>query len=129
MEKTEITCHAELLSRILYLKSERLRQEEDLKRSFKDFAFNFDPASMMRGSMNERAQERNVLFKLVKVGLNMASNFVIDQVLGKRRSFKGFLSSLLVEEFSALLINSNIVKIISLANGLLFSDTKNKKTE
>lgn len=126
MEKTKITCHAELLERIQCLKLVKINQEEDIKNSLKDFAFNFDLTSMMNDSVSGSGKEESVLFRLVRVGLKRTSDFLIDQILGKRRSFNGFLRSLLADEISALLINCNISKIIFIVNRFLFSNIKNR---
>lgn len=112
MEKTEITCHAELLERIQYLKSDKLRQEEHLKRSFQDIVFNFGLSSLMNRPVNVHAEEDNFLLRLVRGSLNMAFNFVINLVFGKHQKLKLFLSSLLVPAFSALLVNRNIARIM-----------------
>ena len=128
MEKTKITCHAELLERIQCLKLVKINQEEDIKNSLKDFAFNFDLTSMMNDSVSGSGKEENVLFRLVRVGLKRISDFLIDQILGKRRSFNGFLRSLLADEISAMLINCNISKIIFIVNRFLFSNIRNRTT-
>lgn len=128
MRKTKITCHAELMERIQCLKLVKIDQEEAIKSSFKDFAFNFDLTSMMNGSVSESAEEENVLFRLVRVGLKRTSDFLIDQILGKRSSFNGFLRSLLADEFSILLINRNISKIIFIVNRFLFSNIRDRTT-
>jgi len=128
MEKTKITCHAELLERIQCLKLVKINQEEDIKNSLKDFAFNFDLTSMMNDSVSGSGKEENVLFRLVRVGLKRISDFLIDQILGKRRSFNGFLRSLLADEISAMLINCNISKIIFFVNRFLFSNIRNRTT-
>jgi len=128
MEKTKITCHAELLERIRCLKLAKIDQEEDIKSLFKDLAFNFDLTSMMNGSTSGFAEKGNVLFRLVKVGLKRTSGFLIDQILGKHRSFNGFLRSLLADEISVLLINCNISKIIFIVNRFLFSNILNRTT-
>ena len=129
MNNAEISCHAELASRINYLKSEKLRQEEELKRTFKGLAYNFGPASMVMNFMNGREGQHKVLFNMVKGGLKMSFNFLIDWFLHRRRSSKGFLRSLLVEEFFILLVNSNVSKIMSLVNGFLFSNAGKRTNE
>lgn len=119
MENAAIGSYAELTSRIIYLKSEKLRQEEELKGVFSEISGSLNLFSMIKGSLNKRTEKKNVFFNLMKVGLTMGSSFIIDKILGKRRSFKGFLNSLLIEGFSALLINLDVLKIISAFNGFI----------
>jgi len=119
MENAAIGSYAELTSRILYLKSEKIRQEEDLKGIFSEISGSLNLFSMIKGSLSKRTEKKNVFFNLMKVGLTMGSSFIIDKILGKRRSFKGFLNSLLIEGFSVLLVNLDVLKIISAVNGFM----------
>lgn len=108
MEITQITNHSELLFRITELKTLKEAQEEELKLSFKKLAQTIDFMSILRGGKSENSQ-----FDIVKIGLNTGINLMIDLILGKHRSIKGFLSSVLVEKFSAFFINNNMISIIS----------------
>lgn len=123
MENAVISSYAELTSRINYLKSEKIRQEEELKSTFSEISASLNLFSLINGSLNKRTEKKNVFFNLIKVGLTMGSSFIIDKILGKRRSFKGFLSSLLMEGFAALLINLDVLKIISAVNGFMSQKT------
>lgn len=109
MENTQISSHAELLFRIVELKARKQGHEAVLKDKFLIITSSFDfLAHLKKGSMN-----KNHEFDLVKVGLNTGVNLIIDLVLGKNRSVKGFLSSLLVEKFTSILINDNLSTIVS----------------
>jgi hypothetical protein len=119
MENAVISNYAELTSRINYLKSERIRQEEELKSTFSEISASINLFSLINGSLNKRTEKKSVFFNLIKVGLTMGSTFIMDKILGKRRSFKGLLSSLLMEGFTALLINLDVLKIISAVNGFM----------
>lgn len=123
MENAVISSYAELTSRINYLKSEKIRQEEELKSTFSEIFASINLFSLINGSLNKRKEKKNVFFNLIKVGLTMGSSFIMDKILGKRRSFKGFLSSLLMEGFAALLINLDVLKIISAVNGFMSQKT------
>jgi len=130
MKNTEITSHDELISRIIYLKADKQMQEESLKIKFRDFASNLDFGFLLNNDGNKAVASNNIVYNLVKVVLNKGANFIIDKFLGKNRSFKGFLSSLLVEELSTLLINSNINSIISGFSRLIHSrsNTQSSRT-
>jgi len=119
MENAVISSYAELTSRMNYLKSEKFRQEEELKSTFSEISASLNLFSLIKGSLNKRTEKKNVFFNLIKVGLTMGSTFIMDKILGKRRSFKGFLSSLLMEGFAAILINLDVLKIISAVNGFM----------
>jgi hypothetical protein len=119
MQNKETLNHAELSLRIMELKSEILLQEDELKYRFKEFLFTLNPISIVKDSIHELASDKEVQFDLTKVGLNLGANFLIDQVLGRNRSIKGFLSSVLVEKFSNTFINKNASGIISGISKLL----------
>ena len=124
MENKEISSHAELVLRIMDLKVEKFSREEDLKYTFKEFVSTLNPISMVKESLHQLATDRDVKFDLAKVGLNLGVDFIIDKVLGRNRTVKGFLSSVLIEKFSALLLNNNISKIVSEISKLLHPNSE-----
>lgn len=113
MGNTEITIYTEVTMRIMHLKQEKFRQEDELKDAFKEFVYHLSPVSMVKQSLHQLAQDREVQFDLTKIGLNLGANFLIDRILGKNSSFKGFLSALLVEKISDSFINNNLSNLIS----------------
>ena len=113
MKSANITNHSELLFRIMELKAQKLSQEIQLKNSIKEFVYTLNPVSMVKDSLHELAKDKEVRFDLAKVGLNMGTNFILDKLLGRNKSIKGFLSSVLVEKLSATFINKNASSIIS----------------
>jgi hypothetical protein len=113
METKNITSHAQLCLQIMHLKAEKFKQEEELKHTFQEFVYTINPVNLVKNSLHDLAEDHEVQFDLAKVGLNMGANFLINQVLGRNRSIKGFLSSMLVEKFSSSYINNNVSKIIS----------------
>lgn len=113
MENIKITNHTQLQLQIMHLKSKKLSQEIELKHSVKEFVYSISPLSIVKDSLHSLVQDREVRFDMAKVGLNIGANFLIDKVVGRNRSIKGFLSSLLIEKISATFINSNSTAIVS----------------
>ena len=110
---TAITNHTDLVLRITHLKASKLRQEEDLKHIFSTVIGTMNPVSILKDSIHELAENKAIQLDLTKVGLDIVTNFVIDKVLGRNRSIKGFLSSVLVEKLSGSFINDGTaLKII-----------------
>ena len=110
MEYTAIHNHATLALRIMEMKAEKSRQEDDLKYTFREFAGTFSPLSMLKDSMKGLAKDKELQTDLLKAGLNLGTDFIIERVLGRNHSIKGFLSSILVEKFSTPFINSTVSK-------------------
>ncbi|MBL7936374.1 MAG: hypothetical protein JNM51_11275 [Bacteroidia bacterium] len=113
MKNIHITNHAELMLRIMQLKSEKLSQETELKHSAKEFIYSISPVSIVKDSLHELAQDEDVKFDMTKVGLNIGANFLIDKIVGRNRSIKGFLGAMLIEKLSSKFINNNTSSIIS----------------
>ena len=110
---TAITNHKDLVERIMHLRASKLRQEEDLKHIFTTVIGTMNPVSIVKNSIHELVENREIQLDLTKVGLDIVTNFVIDKVLGRNRSIKGFLSSVLVEKLSGSFINNeNVLKLI-----------------
>lgn len=91
MKNSVINDHTALVLRISELKAEKISQEDKLKNSFKEFTNNFSPLSLLKGSMQGLADDKEAQSVLLKAGLNLGSNFIIEKVLGRSRSIKGFL--------------------------------------
>ena len=124
MDNSNIINHEALVLRIRFLRAEKSRQESEMKEKFHDLIYLLDPVSIVKGSLHELAENKQVQFDVAKVALNMGTNLVIDQVFGKYRSIKGFLSSVLLEKMSDRFINTNTLKIFS-----LFSKKKKHSSE
>ncbi|MGB4414464.1 MAG: hypothetical protein WBI53_06215 [Paludibacter sp.] len=124
MENKQITNHAALMSRIVELKADKSVQEVTLRITFLEMISTLDLMSIFRGKKSEEAP-----LDLVKTGVNIALDLIIDMMLGKHRSVKGFLSSILVENFSRIMINNNLINIISGISSLLNRKTHYEKSQ
>ena len=119
METTNITSYDDLVLHIMHLKVEKFKQEEALKNTFMNFISSLYPVSIIKATIHKLAEDKEVQLDITKVGLNMGTNLIIDQIFGKNRSIKGFLSSILIEKFSNSLINNNTSKIMSIISKLV----------
>ena len=124
MRKTEMSEHTQLLSQIMNLKVEKRRIEEEVKYKFKEYLDTMKPASLMKESLRELLSDKEAKLNLAKMGLTIGSKFLIDRLLNKQGSIKGFLSSLLVEGISTSFIKTNSSEIISGISKLISPDSK-----
>lgn len=113
MNNYSITTHEELKQQINHLKIKKAQSAEDLKKSLVAFFESIDPVSVIKGSLHALASDKTVRTDIAKVGLNMGANIIIDKILGKHQSIKGFLSALLVEKISSEFINNNFSHIVA----------------
>lgn len=117
--ENEVTNYPELLSRIEYLKIEKIRQEEELRHLFSEFVNTLNPITIVKESLHKLVEDKQVKVDFVKAGLNIGATFLIDLVFGRQRSVKDFLSSTVASKISTALINTNFSKIISGVTKLL----------
>ena len=90
MENSDISNHLELRIRISQLKAEQNIQKAALANMCKEFVSTLNPVTFVKSSLHTLATDKTVQFDLVKVGLNLGTNLIIDQTLGRYRSIKGF---------------------------------------
>jgi len=112
MEKnSNITDHATLTERILQLREDKKIEEEELKHSVNTAFSSLNPFNMLKQSLHEFVEDKDVKTDILKAGVNIGANLLIDKSLGKYRSIKGFLSSVLVESISTPFIYSGLSKL------------------
>lgn len=122
MENKIIANYSELTARLTLLKSERDMQEIVLKQSFNEFISSINIFSFFKSSdATENFQSND----FIKSGLTMTVNLLAGLVFGKNRSLKGFLSTLMVERFTKMLIDNNLINTFAKIGSMIFS----KKTE
>ncbi len=111
MEKREISTHADLMSLILLARESKDRQEMDLKESFKNFANALSPVEVVKSSLDRLVNDKEVQFDLVKGGMSLGANYLINTIFNKD-SVKGFLSVTVLEKLSSTFIQANAGNII-----------------
>jgi hypothetical protein len=124
MEKVIITNHTQLLERIAELNKQKDVQEIELQDTFKEIALTLNLVSLFKKSTTD-----NRPLDLAKSGVNMVLDLIIDLSLGKYRSIKGYLSAIMVERFTAMLVESNILTIISGIQSLFSKKNKHQENQ
>lgn len=124
MEKVIITNHTQLLERIAELNKQKNVQEIELQDAFKEIALTLNLVSLFK-----KATTENSPLDLAKSGVNMVLNLIIDLSLGKYRSIKGYLSAIMVERFTAMLVESNLLTIISGIQSLFSKKSKHQENQ
>lgn len=109
METSTKLCHADLLSRIDELKILKAEQEATISLQFKDLKNSLTIGSVLKESISHIASDNDTQKDIVKIAATTGANFIIEKLLGRNNSIKGYLGSILAEKVS----NSFIGKIIS----------------
>jgi hypothetical protein len=124
MENKIITNHAELVLRIAELKMNKDLQEYELQNTFKEVVSTLNLVSLFKAATNQDHP-----LEIAKSGVNMVLDLIIDVVLGKHRSIKGYLSAVMVERFTSLLIDNNLINIISGISSLFKRKSQYEKSQ
>lgn len=124
MEKVTIVNHSQLILRIAELRMYKDIQENELKDSFKEVISTLNLISMFKEATNA-----NRPMELAKSGVNMVLDLIIDLILGKHRSIKGYLSAVMVEKFTTMLVNNNLINIIYGINSLFTRKSQYEKSQ
>lgn len=119
MEYIVINNHKDLALHILQLKSERMREEIELKNSFSNLVASLSPSNIVKNSLTELIHNKDLKLDLATAGISLGARFLIDSIFGKNKSLKGYLSSVFVDKIATNLITNNSSKIISVFTNLL----------
>jgi hypothetical protein len=101
MEKAAITTHEELKIHIAELREIREAQGLALNDHFREFVHSISPFEAVKSSIHELVADKGVQLDLVKGGLNLGANFIIERIFNKDHGVKGFISSTIIEKVSS----------------------------
>ncbi|MGZ3901805.1 MAG: hypothetical protein ACXVDC_15870, partial [Bacteroidia bacterium] len=79
----------------------------------KEFALSLKPLTIIKKSLHEFASDKIVKEDIVTAGMKLGTNFIIEKVMGRNRSIKGFLGSVLVEQLAATLISKKVSPLVT----------------
>ena len=112
MQHLQVSVHAQLHSRIAYLKTNKLHQEQHIQKTFNELVSDLSPTVLLKRTLKELAADSSVQFDVIKMGLYATTNFFIDKIVGRNESLKGFLSAVMVENFTNSFISGSASQIV-----------------
>ncbi len=122
METMYITGSDSLAIQILKLKTEKSAQEAEFNQSINDLKqFLFNPAIPEKDSLYEKNDKKREFIDLTKIVLNRVTDFSIEQTFGRRRKFRDFLISTMLELASTPIISRNIAALFAGMNMRFFT--------
>ncbi|MBN2765478.1 MAG: hypothetical protein JXR27_03830 [Paludibacteraceae bacterium] len=124
LTRVSISNYEQLLTQIEILREEKDFQEDKLKNSFSEMLGLLNIMSLFKAATKQEQP-----LELAKTGLNMILTLIIDLVLGKHRSIKGYLSAVMVEKFTTVLINNNLINIITGISSLFNRKTQYERSQ
>ncbi len=106
MHTTPTTADEKLNLRIQELKLEKQRLEDGLRE-------HLAPGTLAINFIGQVFNDKKVQGDLISLGLSSGAALVTNQIFGKKRSVKGFISSLLVQRFTNEVIYKYMPDILS----------------
>jgi hypothetical protein len=94
MTNTVISNHEDLLIQIEYLKTEKLKQELGLKASFNEFFVAVHPVNIIKKTLSDLANDNEIKHKVVRAGLAIGTNYIVNYILAKQKILQQFLNPL-----------------------------------
>ncbi|MFZ4058357.1 MAG: hypothetical protein ACOYKE_09465 [Ferruginibacter sp.] len=107
-----ITDYTTLINTIESLKETSALQEEKLSNSLYAFIETLNPITLIKKSMYAIVNDNTIQTNLATTGLHLGSDYILDKILGRGKSFGGFVRSVLVEKISNATINKYSGSII-----------------
>ena len=112
MEKAAISIHQDLIILIQEVRDSKELQEEKLKELFQELIHALSPLEVAKSSIHGLVNDKGTQFDLLKGGMNLGVDYLIEKVFKKNSSIKGFLSSVFLEKVSSSFIQNLSVDII-----------------
>lgn len=105
------SCHAAVLSRIDELRILKLEQEAKISHQYKELKSAFSIGTILKESVQHIAEDKDTQKNLVKMAATTGSNFLIEKILGRNSSLKGYIASILAEKVSGSFIGKLVSKM------------------
>ncbi|HCS19981.1 MAG TPA: hypothetical protein DIW47_05365 [Bacteroidetes bacterium] len=102
--------HETLLLQISLLRLEKKVQEEELKDAWKSFAGSMNPVAIVKDSLHKLTQDPEIQADLGSAAMHAGASLIIGKVLGKHRSIKGYVASVIVEKLYFSFIDGPLFK-------------------
>jgi hypothetical protein len=113
MDNIIIENHSDLLQRIAVLRGQKDEMEDQLKDTFSEVVSTLNLVSVF-----EKGPKMTRPIELAKSGANMFLDIIVGLIMRKHRSIKGYLSAVLVEKVTTILIDNYLIKVIVGINSL-----------
>ena len=100
MANTDNSAHAQLISRIEQLKSNKASEEQRIKSTVKELTSNFSPSSIIKTAIHDLAADSRVHYDLTRMTLYTGTNYVLDKLIGKNKPVRDIVNAIIAEKLS-----------------------------
>src|SRR5688500_11701908 len=101
-----LTEHEALLLQISKLRLEKKVQGQELQRAWNTFGNRMSPGAVGKDSLHRLTHEPEIKADLGSAAVHAGDSRIIGKVLGKHRSIKGYIASVVVEKLSFSFLGS-----------------------
>lgn len=105
--------HEALLLKISELRLEKEHQEEELKLAWRNFASSMNPVDIVKNSLYKLTHDPEIKTELGSAAMNAGASLLIGKVLGKHRSIKGYIASVIVEKLYFSFVGSPLFRAVT----------------
>lgn len=109
-----LTEHEALHLRISKLRQEKELQEKELVAAWKNFANSMNPVEIIKDSLLKLTHDPEIKTELSSVAMHAGASLIIGKVLGKHRSIKGYVASVIVEKLYFSFVDTPLFEAIKL---------------
>lgn len=93
-----INNYTELKQRVAQLKSDKAIKEEEIKQGAKELIASIDPVNIIKKNFHRLAEDKELHQDVLKSGLTIAIDFIIEKLFRSNKSIRRFASSLVFEK-------------------------------
>jgi hypothetical protein len=86
------------------LQDQKLQLENIIQDEVKTFIQGINPVEFIKNTAQSVLQDKNVQVDASTMGINLGVNYIIEKLLGRNRSIKGYVSSMILEKISSSFI-------------------------
>ena len=103
---SNISNHTQLMYAIMQTNASKVEQEEEIKYQLKEIYYSFQPATLIKNAIRNVMSDAENQKNLAQTALEIGIDYIIRLVFQKKSSFKGFLSSILMEKVTRFIFNN-----------------------
>ena len=92
------------------LQAKKLQLETIIQDEVKTFVKGINPVEFIKNTAQSVLQDKNVQVSASTMGINLGVNFIIEKILGRNKSIKGYIGSMILEKISSSFISKYMNK-------------------
>ncbi len=92
------------------LQATKLQLENIILEQVSSFIKGMNPVEYIKNTTQSILQDKNVQVDASTMGINLGVNFILEKIIGRNRSIKGYIGSMILEKISTSFISKYMNK-------------------